>query len=83
MEFKLINLNIMPRRLPVRPGKILGNIFVLLVAGVMGSIYYTYVSVWGPRARESIPIMLLLVAFHLIFFMTIWSFLQTMTTDPG
>ena len=65
----------MPRRLPVRPGKILGNVFVLLVCAVMGTIYYTYISVWGPRARESIPTMLLLVAFHLIFFMTIWSFI--------
>lgn len=65
----------MPRRLPVRPGKILGNIFVLLVGAVMGTVYYTYVCVWGPRARQSIEIMLMLVAFHFIFFMTLWSFI--------
>ena len=32
----------MPRRLPVRPGKILGNVFVLLVTVVIGTIYYTF-----------------------------------------
>jgi len=73
----------MPRRLPVRPGKILGNVFVLLVVLVMASIYYTYVQVWGPRAYNSIPVMLLLVTFNLLFIMLVWSFVQTMTTDPG
>jgi hypothetical protein len=64
----------MPRRLPVRPGKILGNVFVLLVVLVMASIYYTYVQVWGPRAYNSIPVMLLLVTFNLLFIMLVWSF---------
>lgn len=41
----------MPRRLPVRPAKIIGNLFVLFVACVIGIIYYTYVfEVWGPRS---------------------------------
>jgi len=41
----------MPRRLPVRPAKIIGNLFVLFVLLVIGLIYYTYVFViWGPRA---------------------------------
>jgi hypothetical protein len=40
----------MPRRLPVRPAKIIGNLFVLFVMTVIGTIYYTYVfEVWGPR----------------------------------
>lgn len=40
----------MPRRLPVRPAKIIGNLFVLFVMLVIGTIYYTYVFViWGPR----------------------------------
>ena len=41
----------MPRRLPVRPAKIIGNLFVLFVTAVMLFIYYTYVFVvWGPRS---------------------------------
>jgi palmitoyltransferase ZDHHC2/15/20 len=73
----------MPRRLPVRPGKILGNIFVLLVALVMGTIYYTYVDLWGPRAKESMGVLAMLIFFNLLFVMLVWSWVQTMTTDPG
>lgn len=41
----------MPRRLPVRPAKVFGNFFVLLVLSVIALIYYTFVFVvWGPRA---------------------------------
>ena len=62
----------MPRRLPVRPGKILGNIFVLLVALVMGTIYYTYVDLWGPRAKESMGVLAMLIFFNLLFVMLVW-----------
>lgn len=45
----------MPRRLPVRPAKIIGNLFVLFVMFVIGTIYYTYVFViWGPRTIGNI-----------------------------
>ena len=41
----------MPRRLPVRPAKLIGNLFVLFVLLVISLIYYTYVFVlWGPRS---------------------------------
>ena len=41
----------MPRRLPVRPAKIVGNLFVLFVTGIISFVYYTYVFiVWGPRS---------------------------------
>ena len=41
----------MPRRLPVRPAKLIGNLFVLFVLLVIGFVYYTYVVVlWGPKA---------------------------------
>jgi len=73
----------MPRRLPVRPGKILGNVFVLLVALVMSFIYYTYVLVWVPRAYNSLPVLFMLLMFNIIFILLVWSFVQTMTTDPG
>ena len=40
----------MPRRLPVRPSKLIGNLFVLFVILVIGTIYYTFVfEVWGPK----------------------------------
>lgn len=40
----------MPRRLPIRAAKIVGNVFVLLVTCVMSLVYYTFVGVvWGPR----------------------------------
>lgn len=40
----------MPRRLPVRPAKIIGNLFVLFVLLVISLIYYVYVvMIFGPR----------------------------------
>jgi hypothetical protein len=40
----------MPRRLPVRPAKLIGNLFVLFVILVISVIYYTYVIlIWAPR----------------------------------
>ena len=40
----------MPRRLPVRPAKLIGNLFVLFVIMVISFIYYVYVGiVWGPK----------------------------------
>lgn len=42
----------MPRRLPVRPAKILGNFFVLFILFVIFFVYYAFVFVtWGPRAN--------------------------------
>ena len=65
----------MPRRLPVRPAKIIGNLFVLFVMLVMGLIYYAYVGkVWGKRAATSIGVMALLAVFHLLFLLLLWSF---------
>ena len=83
----------MPRRLPVRPAKLIGNLFVLFVLLVIAFIYYTYVVLlFGPRtytkaggviSLESVPILLVLVFFHVIFVFLLWSFFQSMTTDPG
>jgi hypothetical protein len=48
----LNKLTKMPRRLPVRPAKVFGNFFVLVVLAIMALIYYTYTFVvWGPRAQ--------------------------------
>lgn len=74
----------MPRRLPVRPQAIIGNIFVVLVSWVIGIIYYAYVFlVWLPKSEDDQSVLILLGFFHLIFFMMLWSFIQAMTTDPG
>lgn len=43
----------MPRRLPVRPAKVFGNFFVLIVLSLMGLIWYTFVlEIWMPRASK-------------------------------
>lgn len=73
----------MPRRLPVRPGKLLGNMFVLLVITVMTFIYVEFVRIWGPRVTDSPWVLVMLVTFNILFVMLVWSFLQTMFTDPG
>ena len=47
----------MPRRLPVRPAKVFGNFFVLLVLSVIALIYYTFVViVWAPRLESKLEI---------------------------
>ena len=79
----------MPRRLPVRPQVIIGNIFVVLVSWVIGIIYYAFVFlVWLPKAEgksfylilliffvDDWRVVLLLAVFHVIFFMLVWSFI--------
>ena len=49
----------MPRRLPVRPAKLVGNLFVLFVLILIALVYYTYVFiVWGPRTVSKIHLCL-------------------------
>jgi hypothetical protein len=41
----------MARKLPLRPMKVMGNLFVLVQLSFIGFVYYTYVFlVWGPKA---------------------------------
>ena len=43
----------MPRRLPVRPAKVFGNFFVLIVLSLMVLIWYTNVIIiWVPKASK-------------------------------
>ena len=52
----------MPRRLPVRPAKVVGNLFVIFVLLIISLIYYTYVFViFGPRSASKF-------AFHKLIF---------------
>ena len=41
----------MPRRLPIRTAKIIGNLFVLIVICTIGTIYMTFMSVWLERVN--------------------------------
>ena len=42
----------MPRRLPVRPAKIIGNVFVCIVLSFIATMYYYFVfKFWGPRIK--------------------------------
>ena len=40
----------MPRRLPVRPAKLIGNLFVLAALTLIFTVYYVYVGIiMGPK----------------------------------
>lgn len=40
----------MPRRLPVRPAKLIGNLFVLAALSLIFLVYYVYVGlIMGPK----------------------------------
>ena len=65
----------MPRRLPVRPAKVLGNFFVLMAMLMMGFIYYMFVFIlYGPRAEKDPMVFGLLIVYNFLFFMTVWAF---------
>lgn len=47
----------MPRRLPVRPAKVFGNFFVLMVLCIMFFVYYTFVFVvYAPKAKGKLSL---------------------------
>lgn len=47
----------MPRRLPVRPAKVFGNFFVLIVLCVISLIYYVHTFViWIPKAKGKLKL---------------------------
>jgi hypothetical protein len=76
----------MPRRLPIRPAKIIGNIFVTIILAYISTLYYYYVfHLWGPRIEsnqnkivkkllEHWGAQIVLVFFHVLVFMLLWSF---------
>lgn len=64
----------MPRRLPIRTAKVIGNMFVLLVFVVIGFIYFTFMKVWLDRVKDHPSVYGLLVFFNMLFVMLIWSF---------
>jgi hypothetical protein len=70
-----------------------GNIMVSIVIFIMSLVYYNYVFNTMLPKYLSKPSFLsylgdplafyFLVVFNILFFMLVWSFLQTMFTDPG
>ena len=74
----------MARRRPLRPQKVFGNIMVSIVLVVMAFSYYNYCWVTKyPKIFISELDFFFFVTSHLLFTMLIWSFFQTMLTDPG
>ena len=42
----------MPKRLPITPAKIVGNIFIVVILSFIATLYYFYVfQLWGPRIQ--------------------------------
>ena len=81
--------------MPVRPAKIIGKVFVCIVLSYIATTYYYFVfKFWGPKVKgiqkkylhkiiESMTAQTILVVFHFLVFMLLWSFFQAMLTDPG
>ncbi len=78
----------------VQVAKTTGNIFVFLVLFILGIMYYQYVFlIWGPHifgivlvsshSAESMLAAAVVIIWHFLMIMFLWSLLQTLITDPG
>jgi len=58
---------------------------VMLVLSIIMLTYTVFVVIiWGPRIKTNFWIAIpILVFFHIIAFFLLWSFIQTVITDPG
>lgn len=69
----------------------LGSIMILLVLGVVGVSYYAVVlSIYGPAlfasgvgALDSFIALVVLILFHILLGMLLWSYFSVVFTDPG
>lgn len=77
----------MPKRKSDAVRNAMGNIMVGLVFMVLIFVYYVFVVLnWAPRVENTslLPLTIaVLVIFHVLAFFLIWSFVQTIITDPG
>lgn len=74
----------MPRRLPIKPDRFIGNLFIVLVFFTLLVIYTAVVvKVLLPLFFKSDMVKLLLAFYHFLVFMLIWCLLQTILGDPG
>ncbi|KAE8671085.1 putative protein S-acyltransferase 14 [Hibiscus syriacus] len=66
----------------------LGSIMILLVLGVVGLTYYSVVlAVYGPAlfdgGLDSLAALVVLILFHCLLAMLLWSYFSVIFTDPG
>uniref|UniRef100_A0A1D1XP01 S-acyltransferase n=1 Tax=Anthurium amnicola TaxID=1678845 RepID=A0A1D1XP01_9ARAE len=67
----------------------LGSIMILLVLGVVGVTYYAVVvtnfgpAIYSGGLQESALALAVLVPFHTLLFMLLWSYFSVVFTDPG
>ncbi|XP_010918308.1 probable protein S-acyltransferase 14 [Elaeis guineensis] len=67
----------------------LGSIMILLVLGIVGVTYYAVVvTTYGPAvfnagAIDSLAALAVLLLFHLLLVMLLWSYFSVVLTDPG
>ncbi|CAH1412132.1 unnamed protein product [Lactuca virosa] len=66
----------------------LGSIMILLVLGVVGVSYYAVVlSIYGPALTsgglDSLIALVVLIMFHILLVMLLWSYFSVVFTDPG
>ncbi|KAJ6712338.1 ZINC FINGER DHHC DOMAIN CONTAINING PROTEIN [Salix purpurea] len=66
----------------------LGSIMIVLVLGIIGVTYYVIVvAKYGPAlfygGLDSFDAFLVLVLFHSLLVMLLWSYFTTVLTDPG
>lgn len=63
----------MPRRLPVKPDRFIGNLFILLVFLTLLLVYYAVVvQVLGPKFLSSNFAKILLSFYHFFLIMLLW-----------
>ena len=74
----------MPRRLPIKPDRFIGNLFIILVFSTLCVIYFSVViKVLLPLFFKSDMVKILLAFYHFLVFMLIWCLIQTILGDPG
>lgn len=74
----------MPRRLPVKPDRFIGNLFIILVFFTLVIVYYAViVIVLAPRFLDSIIWAIMTGVIHFFLMMLVWWLVQTILQDPG
>ncbi|GAQ82065.1 S-acyltransferase [Klebsormidium nitens] len=68
--------------------KVVGSLMILVVLGVVGVSYYAVVAAsYGPELLDgggkAAGALLVILAFHVLLFMLLWSYFAVVFTDPG
>lgn len=74
----------MPRRLPVKADRFIGNLFIILVFATLFLVYVAVVVYsLGPLFLKSIIATIAMGFFHFLFIMVTWCLMMTILGDPG